>query len=237
MDRSDFDGYRAGAAKESGLEGNWPGSRHKGFRHVERWECGSESQMVKKEQARIARAAQALSRKRKGSKNRTKAREQLRRTYQRAVNQRRNFCHHVSKALVSTFDLIAYEDLNIANMAKGSFAKSILDAAWGELIWQLSYKAESAGRWAIPVNPKDTTQRCSGCGATVTKKLSDRVHSCPTCGLELSRDHNAALNVLALGMSAAGNPKHAPTPCVSSIPGVMHDTQLRAFTQITKGDL
>lgn len=105
--------------------------------------------------------------------------------------------------MVDCYDLIAYEDLNIKGMVRSNLAKSILDVAWGELVWQLSYKAESAGRWAIPVNPKGTSIRCSACGADVPKTLAMRRHEC-SCGASLGRDHNAAINVLALGMSAAG---------------------------------
>ena len=101
-------------------------------------------------------------------------------------------------ALVARYDLIAHEDLKISEMAKGDFAKSIMDAAWGQLLFQLAYKAEEAGRYVIAVDPRGTTQRCSGCGQTVPKGIGDRWHNCQNCGLSLGRDHNAALNVLAL---------------------------------------
>ena len=161
---------------------------------------------TKEHEARIARANQRLATKVRGSKNRMRAKEMLRRAHQRAADARRNFTHHVSKQLVAHYDLIAFEKLNIAGMARGTFAKSILDAAWGELIWQISYKAASAGRWAVPVNPRGTSQRCSGCGETVQKELWQRQHDCPSCGLSLDRDHNAALNVLSLGQRLAGIP-------------------------------
>jgi putative transposase len=106
---------------------------------------------------------------------------------------------------VSHYDLIAFEKLNIKGMAQGRLAKSILDAAWAELIWQITYKAEKAGKWAIPVNPRGTSIRCSQCGANVYKTLADRQHICE-CGASLGRDHNAALNILALGQSAVGTP-------------------------------
>jgi putative transposase len=158
---------------------------------------------VRQHEDRIARANRALARKQKRSRNRIRSREVLRRPHQRAADARRNFIHHISKWLIVNYDLIAYENLNIKGMVRSNLAKSILDAAWGELVWQLSYKAESAGRWAIPVNPKGTSIRCSACGADVPKTLAMRRHEC-SCGPSLGRDHNAALNVLALGMSAAG---------------------------------
>lgn len=174
---------------------------------------------TRKHEARIIAASRKLARKRKRSKNRIRAREALRRAHQQAANARTNHLHHVSKRLVQDYDLIAHEDLKIVSMArsakgtvespgknvkqKAGLNRSIMDAAWGQLIWQITYKAEKAGKWVVPVNPTNTSQKCSGCGQIVSKKLSQRTHSCD-CGLTIGRDHNAGLNILALGMSAAG---------------------------------
>ena len=166
---------------------------------------------TRKHEARIAAANRLLARKERRSRNRIRAREALRRAHQRAADARKNFAHHVSKWLVSNYDLIAFEKLNIKGMVRGNLAKSILDAAWGMLIWQIGYKAEKAGVWAVPVNPRGTSIRCSGCGADVRKTLADRQHIC-ACGVSLDRDHNAALNVLSLGISDAGLP--SPSKCV-----------------------
>lgn len=160
---------------------------------------------TRKHASRIAAANQKVARKQRWSKNRLRAKESLRRVHQRAANARRNFTHHVSNRLVADYDLIAFEKLTIKGMVHGSLAKSILDAAWAELVWQIAYKAENAGKRAIPVNPRGTSIRCSQCGANVRKTLADRRHVC-ACGASLDRDHNAALNVLALGMSAAEVP-------------------------------
>lgn len=175
---------------------------------------------TRKHEARIAAANRLLARKQHRSKNRLRAKELVRRAHQRATDARRNFAHHVSKWLVSNYDLIAFEKLNIRNMVrsgkgtvespgknvaqKSGLNRSILDAAWGELLYCISYKAEKAGRYAIAVNPKGTSIRCSGCGDPVLKTLADRQHVCGNCGVSLDRDHNAALNILALGHSAAG---------------------------------
>ena len=159
---------------------------------------------LKQSEGQITRRQRILARKQRRSENRRRARLALARAYERLRNRRRNFCHHVSKWLVGNYDLIAFEKLNIARMARGNFPKSVLDAAWGELARQIAYKAEGAGRWAVPVNPRGTSQTCSGCGATVLKQIEERWHRCNQCGLSMGRDHNAALNILALGQSAAG---------------------------------
>mgnify|MGYP001603932157 FL=1 len=100
---------------------------------------------------------------------------------------------------------LSHEDLNIKGMVvseDGKFSKSINDVGWGQFIGALQSKAEYAGKWCVPVNPRGTTQRCSRCGENVPKKLSDRTHDCSSCGLVLGRDENAAINILALGRSA-----------------------------------
>ena len=157
---------------------------------------------MRREEEHVAAANRALSRKVEGSRNRLKAKQRLHGIHQRIRGLRRSYLHQISTLLVTNYDLIALEKLNIRGMARGNFAKSIMDAAWGELVWQITYKAESAGKWAVLVNPKGTTQRCSRCGAIVPKTICDRRHDCPKCGLSLSRDHNSAREVHALGESA-----------------------------------
>jgi len=78
--------------------------------------------------------------------------------------------------------------------------RNIHDAAWNRFVMMLDYKAESAGRRLVKVEPKGTTQRCSKCGNIVKKTLRDRVHDCPYCGLHADRDYNAAVNILIAGM-------------------------------------
>jgi putative transposase len=151
-------------------------------------------------QDELARASRQLASKVRGSNNRAKARERLRKVHQAIQGRRRAYLHAVSRWLLLNYDLIAFENLAIRNMTRGNLAKSIMDAAWGELIWQITYKAEEAGKWAVPVNPKNTTQACSGCETIVPKGLADRTHACPECGLVLGRDHNAAINVLQRGV-------------------------------------
>lgn len=162
---------------------------------------------TKREENRLSEANRSLSRKKRGSKNRLKAKERLRRVHQHVAGLRSGYLTDVAKQLVSKYDLIAHEDLKIGNMARSNLAKSIMDASWGQMIQRLKCEAEKAGKTIVAVNPRGTTQTCSGCGEIVPKKLSQRVHECPKCDLVLGRDHNAALNVLRLGESLvrAGN--------------------------------
>ena len=89
------------------------------------------------------------------------------------------------------------------------FYKSILDSGWTGFRNMLHYKAEEAGYVVAEVKPEYTSQICSGCGIKVKKELGERTHDCPSCGLQLSRDLNAAKNILRVGMNSLGNRKVA----------------------------
>jgi putative transposase len=148
----------------------------------------------------LANRQQILARKKRGSSSRKRAKVLVARTYDHIRNQRLDFARKVAKGLFSRFDAVAFEDLNIRGMVRSNLAKSILDAAWGLLIHCLTCKAEEAGKYAIGVDPRGTSQRCSRCGKVCKKTLADRVHLCP-CGPSTDRDHNAAINIDTLGLS------------------------------------
>jgi putative transposase len=135
---------------------------------------------------------------------RKEKRKAAQRVHERIANRRRNFAHQLSHALISRFGIIAFEDLNIKGMVKNHcLAKSLQDAAWNQLVQCTAYKAEYAGRRSVQVDPRFTSQTCSACGLVCKKTLSERVHDC-ACGLRLDRDHNAALNILGLGLQTVG---------------------------------
>jgi putative transposase len=154
---------------------------------------------------RLARAQRRVSRRTKGSNRRTKAVQLLARAHQHVQRQRRDHHHKTAQALVRAYDTIYLEDLRVANLLRNhSLAKSIGDAGWYQFRSILACKAECAGKRAIAVPPQYTSQDCSGCGARVPKSLSVRTHSCPSCGLVLDRDVNAARNVLRAGQARQG---------------------------------
>jgi putative transposase len=97
---------------------------------------------------------------------------------------------------VRKYDLIAVEDLNIQALARNHGGKSILDAAWGSFMTIVEAVVIKRGVHLVKVNPNNTSQDSSGCGAKVRKDLSLRWHSCRDCYTELERDINAAINIL-----------------------------------------
>ena len=151
---------------------------------------------ARKSEKKLRVAQRRLSRCKKGSNRRKKAIRKVAKVHEKIKNQRQTYAHQISARLVKEFDQIVVEDLNIKGMVKSKLAKSINDSGWGNLLDKLEYKAEKAGIWFERVDPKYTSQDCSSCGARKKKELYERWHSCE-CGLELDRDHNAALNILA----------------------------------------
>ena len=160
----------------------------------------------------LARAQRRLSQEEKGMPARARRRKVVARIHERIANRRKNFAHQKSRKLVSTFGTIVFEDLSITRMIKNHcLAKSIADAAWNQLITYTRYKAEEAGRVCFQIDPRGTSQRCSRCWTTVKKDLSVRVHTCPVCGLQIDRDLNAAINILAVGLHSLGVSPEKPT--------------------------
>lgn len=150
-------------------------------------------------QNKLATAQRTAARRKRGSKRWSSAVDAVRRQHDRVRRTRLDFHHKTAAGIVGRFGIITVESLNVHGMGRGRLAKQIHDAAWAKFISILASKAESAGREFIKVDPRGTSQECSGCGAKVPKSLGVRVHSCPHCGLVLDRDVNAAKNILSRG--------------------------------------
>ena len=164
-------------------------------------------------QRRIARC-------RRGSNNQHKLHKQLARLRHRETVRNRNECHRITTKIVRSHDLIAIEDLKVANMtrsargtverpgrrvkAKAGLNHSIAEQSWGIIAAQLAYKAEWYGRTLVRVDPKHTSQICSGCGTVDPGNRRDRRYECRACGLRIDVDTNAAVNILARRLSATG---------------------------------
>lgn len=157
---------------------------------------------LKQAQQRLRRKQKALSRKKKGSKNRTKARQELARLFEKINGQRKDFADKLSRYYINNYSVICVENLDKRYLIEHSWRnlrKLMIDVAWDRFLRCLDYKTETAGVQVIKVNPKNTTQMCSQCGKIVKKDLSVRIHKCSFCGLEIDRDYNSSLNILRIG--------------------------------------
>jgi len=143
-------------------------------------------------------------------RERRRRRRVVARVHERIRARRSDFAHQESRSLINRFDFIAVEDLSVRSMVRNhALAKSIHDAAWTAFAALLRSKAEWAGRACVAVDPKHTSQTCSGCGwRNPNLTLDDRVFHClnparPDCRLVLDRDRNAAFNIVVRGKELA----------------------------------
>ncbi|NEO96119.1 MAG: transposase, partial [Moorea sp. SIO3G5] len=152
-------------------------------------------QYYRKAQKKLKVIQKRVSRRKKGGANRLKAIKQLGKQHKKIADKRKDFHFKTANYLLSKYDVVAHEKLNVKGLAKSRLAKSVLDAGWSSFLTILISKAENAGLLAVPVSAQNTSQNCSGCGKKVPKKLHVRWHDCPHCGCSLDRDHNAAINI------------------------------------------
>jgi putative transposase len=160
---------------------------------------------LRKGETKLKRSQRLVSRKVKGSANRRKARVILGKRHLKISRQRKDHAIKLARCVITSNDVVVYEDLRVSNMVKNHcLAKSISDASWYQFRVFLEYFGKVFGRITIAVNPAYTSQECSSCGAIVKKSLSTRTHACQ-CGCVMDRDHNAAINILNRGISTTGH--------------------------------
>ena len=156
-------------------------------------------------------AVQRIYKKQRGSSCRKKARKLYAKKHLKVSRQRIEHAKRIARNVCKSNDLVAYEDLSVANLVKNHcLAKSISDASWYLFRQWIEYFAAKFDKIAIAVAPHYTSQKCSNCGVIVKKSLSTRTHKC-SCGCELHRDTNAAINILNLAKARGGHPQSNAT--------------------------
>ena len=191
--------------------------------------------------SRLQRLSRSLSRKVKGSVNRTKAKAKLAKLHARIANIRKDTLHQLTTDLTRRFSLIGIEDLNVSGMVKNRhLSRAISDMGFFEFRRQLKYKAEMRSGVVVAADRFFASSKtCSDCGGKVEKlPLSIRQWSCPTCGTSHDRDVNAAINlanyavsytVSACGGEGAGvrcKPKAKPAPMKQEFDSKLDDVQV-----------
>ena len=159
-----------------------------------------------KDEKRLAKAQRRLAKKKKGSKNRNKARLKVAKIHARIADRRRDYQHKLSTRIAHENQVICVESLAVKNMVKNhSLAKAISDVGWGEFVRQLECKSQWYGRTLIKIDRfYPSSKTCHACKHVLDSLLLDiREWVCPACGVVHDRDTNAALNILAEGLSAA----------------------------------
>lgn len=144
---------------------------------------------------RLKHIQRSVSRKKAGSHNRAKAVQRLARAHLKIANIRKDAINKATTRLARSKSVIVIEALNVAGMMKNHhLAKSVADAAFGEIRRQLERKTVWYGSRLVKVDRFfPSTKQCSQCGFVKTSMpLSERTFRCPSCGFEADRDSNAS---------------------------------------------
>ena len=188
---------------------------------------------LKKGEKVLKRSGRRVSRKVRGSKNRLKARQILGKRHLKISRQRKDHAIKLARCVISSNDVVVYEDLRIKNMVKNHcLAKSNNDASWYQFRVGLAYFGKVFDKVTVAVNSQYTSQECSSCGVIVKKTLSTRTHACK-CGCVLDRDFNAARNILSRGLGTVGHtgtfglePSNALGESISTVVGEVLPQQI-----------
>ena len=168
---------------------------------------------------RLRREQRKLSRKEHGSNNYEMQRREVAKVKRHIQRKVLDYQHKLTTWLVSEYDAVFVEDLNVKEMFEQSHnARNKQDAAWRQFIMLLEYKADLYGCHVVQVEAGGTTKECASCGVETPKPIWVREHSCPSCGFETDRDANAAMNVLQRGFAELGLewPESTPVETVTA---------------------
>lgn len=198
----------------------------------------------RRQEKRLRKAQQALSRKQRFSRNWAKAKAKVQRIYIRIANARRDYLHKATTTISKTHAMVCLEDLQVKNMsasasgtrahpgnhvrAKSGLNKAIHDQGWFEFRRQLEYKLSWNGGWVVIVPPQGTSQTCPCCRhMTADNRQTQARFCCVSCGFEEHADLVGALNILRAG--------HAQFACqVSGAPGPPATGTHRSDLEVTE---
>ena len=144
-----------------------------------------------------------ISKKKKGSNNREKARLKVSKLHKKVKNQRNDYQHKVSREIADKFKVICLETLKVKNMVKNRrLSKAIQDVSWSSFIEKLEYKIAENQSCLIKIDAYyPSSKTCSNCGCVKESlKLSERTYHCEECGFTIDRDLNASINILNVGL-------------------------------------
>jgi putative transposase len=156
-------------------------------------------QYFKQDLPSMRRIQKAVSKKVKASANQRRGKKHIARRHIRIADKRRDFHYQLAHKLCDHYDILIFEDLNIAAMKK-LWGRKVSDLGFSQFIQIVKWVALKRGKQVIQIDRWErTTGICSCCGHQQNLELKDRLFSCENCGLVVDRDHNAAINIRELG--------------------------------------
>ncbi len=174
---------------------------------------------------RLAHAQRVVSRRKKGSKNREKAKLRVMRIHRKVRRQREHFLHVESTRLAKSHGVVVIERLNVAGMARGNCARGIAGAGWSDFARMLTYKLAASGGSIVEVPAHYSSQTCSACGAIDARFRRGELFSC-ACGHRAHADLNAAKVILSRASRAA-------LPVEGSVPKSARRSRKQDYLQLS----
>ena len=171
---------------------------------------GSNHKYYRESHGKLAKEQRKLSRKAGSKKNKKKSNNYLKqlrkvnKVHRHIANQRMDHLHKISTKIANQYDVVCVETLNMRSMANHGFGngKATLDNGYGMFLSMLEYKLSDRNKYLVKVDKRfPSSQRCHCCGKIhpEMKSLQTRTIKCD-CGLTMSRDQNAAINILHEGL-------------------------------------
>ena len=171
---------------------------------------GTNHKYFKESEKKLAKAQRKLSKKKGSEKNEEKSnnykkqQEQVNRIYRHVANQRKDNLHKISNEITNRYDIVCVESLDMKAMSNKKFGngKTTMDNGYGMFLNMLEYKLIDRGKYLVRVDKWfASSQICHSCGTVhpEMKDLSNRTMKCD-CGLIMSRDRNAAINIKNEGL-------------------------------------
>ena len=149
---------------------------------------------------------QRVSRKKLGSNNWKKAQKKVAKLHEYVANCRKDWHRKLSHQICKDVGMIFVENLNLVGLSRAMLGKHCLDASWGQFFTILEQTCLKYGVYFQKVSADKTSQTCPSClTETGKKELSERTHSCSSCGYTTDRDIAAAQVVLIRGLAAVGH--------------------------------
>ena len=152
---------------------------------------------------KLEKEQRSLSRKKKGSNNWKKQCKKVAKVHIHVSNARNDFLHKQSTTIVKNHDIIVVENLSISGMIQNRrLSRAIADAGWARFVSFLKYKADWFGKSLIQIDRfMPSSKQCSSCKGIQDMPLCVRRYVCTVCGLDMDRDLNASINILAAGLA------------------------------------
>lgn len=155
---------------------------------------------------RLAHAQRVCARRKKGSKNREKARVRVAVLHRKVRRQREHFLHVLSHGYAKSHGVVVIEKLNVSGMMRGHCARGIADAGWSSFGTMLGYKLARSGGSLVEVHAAYSSQTCSACGHVDAQSRRASVFRCTACGHTEHADLNAPKILLGRANRSASMP-------------------------------